>query len=207
MFKETLYPKTEEVLKEVWKVAEPFGFYLAGGTGLALQLGHRRSIDIDLFVQKFPERDLLISKLKPLSPKITQEATGTLDLLIKSVKTSFLEYEYSLLEELVKLENLGGVLAASVIDIACMKLTAISSRGSKKDFFDLYFILQKYSWDTLWQVFVKKYQGVDYNKQHIFKSLVYFTDADRDPDPDLLKVVSWKDVKKSLESLVLKMME
>jgi len=204
MFKEAVYPKTKEVLNLVWPVAESFGFYLAGGTGLALQLGHRRSIDLDFFAPKFPERDLLLSKLREFSPQVTQEAPGTLDLLIKDVKVSFLEYEYHLLEELVRLEDLGGTSVASVLDIACMKLTAVSSRGTKKDFFDFYFILQQISWADLWSAFAKKYKGVDYNQQHIFKSLVYFHDAKRDPNPDLLQPVSWGDVKGFLEELVLK---
>jgi len=203
MYKEAIYEDTRKVMRKVWPMANSFDFYLGGGTGLALQIGHRRSVDLDFFVGNFPERDILLSRLRDFEPEVTQEAAGTLDLLIDEVKVSFLEYDYPLLEPLVTASEFSDLRVAHPLDIGCMKLTAISSRGTKKDFFDLYFLLQKYSWDELWEAFQQKYEGVDYNKQHIFKSLIYFHDAEDNPNPDLLKEVTWEGVKSLLENIVL----
>ncbi len=203
MYKEAIYDDTREVLRKVWPVADSFGFYLAGGTGLALQLGHRLSVDLDFFAEDFPERDILLTKLRKFNPEVTQEAPGTLDLLFDDVNVSFLEYDYLLLNTLVTADELGNLEVAHPLDIGCMKITAISSRGTKKDFYDLYFLLQEYSWNDLWASFQKKYKGIDYNKQHILKSLIYFHDAEDNPNPDLFKDVSWKEVKTFLETLVL----
>jgi len=90
-----------------------------------------------------------------------------------------------------------GIKLAQVKDIALMKLVAISDRGTKKDFFDLYEICQQtMSLDELFSLLPKKFVNVDYNKYHLLKSLVYFDDAETDPDPDMLKVISWEQVKK-----------
>ncbi len=204
MFKKAIYPQTRQILEQVAEANLPGEFYLAGGTGLALQLGHRCSIDLDLFTPQFPKRDLLLSSVKNLSPQVVQEAEGTLDLIIDTVNVSFLEYDYPLLKETEEIVEISGFPVASVLDIACMKLTAISSRGTKKDFIDLYFILQEKDWDDLWSAFVKKYQGVDYNRQHILKSLIYFADAENDPELDMLVDVDWEEVKNYLENLALR---
>jgi len=196
MYPQTLYPKTKQVLEKIKTIPSYPDFYLAGGTALALQLGHRKSIDLDFFTDKFPKRDILLQDLKPFKPRVVQENPGTLDLMVDEVKVSFLEYKYPLMQKVVEFE---GTKLASVIDIACMKLSAVSSRGSKKDFIDLYFILQKHSLNQILNVFEEKYKGVEYQKSHILKSLIYFSDANSDPDPDFIEVVDWNKVKMSLE--------
>ncbi len=195
MFDSTLYPKTKQVLTKLAPVEIVKQFYLAGGTGLALQLGHRKSIDLDLFTANYPKNELLLAQLRPFSPKITQQAEGTLDVIIDQVKVSFLEYDYPLIADKNQYQQLD---IANVKDIACMKLTAISSRGSKKDFIDLYFILQDYSLDQVWTWFKQKYQQVDYQKLHILKSIVYFADANQDPEVNYLKTVKWTKIKQAL---------
>jgi predicted nucleotidyltransferase component of viral defense system len=139
MHEATLYPKTKQILDQI--SSEPFlnHFYLAGGTALALQLGHRKSSDLDWFSPQFPKIQLLLQNLNKYKVTVTQTAPGTLDTLIDGVKVSFLEYTYPMIEKLVPFN---GIQMASVSDIACMKITAISSRGSKKDFVDLYEILR-----------------------------------------------------------------
>lgn len=204
MYPETLYTKTKQVLDKVKKVQIIEGFYLAGGTGLALQFGHRKSIDLDFFTKTYPKKEILISALAYLKPKIIQDAPNTLDLTIEGVKVSFLEYKYPLLEKFTEYE---GVKVAPPIDIACMKVTAISSRGSKKDFIDLHFILQKYSLEELFTAFNKKYQKVEFQKLHILKSLIYFSDAEADPSPDLIKEVNWNSVKENIAKTVKKYSE
>jgi hypothetical protein len=199
MYPQTLYPKTKQVLDKLKKLSILKDFYLAGGTALALQIGHRRSVDLDFFTKKFPKRDLLLQELRPLNPSVSQEAPGTMDLLINNVKVSFLEYKYPLLQPLV---NYRGINLANTIDIACMKLSAVSSRGSKKDFVDLYVILQKYELNKLINDFEEKYKGADYQKVHILKSLIFFDDADEEPELDYIKNIKWEAVKTSIENKV-----
>jgi hypothetical protein len=199
MYPQTLYPKTKQVLDKLKKLSILKDFYLAGGTALALQIGHRRSVDLDFFTKKFPKRDLLLQELRPLNPSVSQEAPGTMDLLINNVKVSFLEYKYPLLQPLV---NYREINLANTIDIACMKLSAVSSRGSKKDFVDLYVILQKYELNKLINDFEEKYKGADYQKVHILKSLIFFDDADEEPELDYIKNIKWEAVKTSIENKV-----
>lgn len=80
-------------------------------------------------------------------------------------------------------------------DIAAMKIDAISARGSKKDFVDMYFLLQKYSLSQLIEFFEKKYQNIQYNKLHILKSLVYFDNADNNPDQIMLVDFDWEKIR------------
>ena len=199
MYPGALYPKTKQVLEKLKKTGVLDNFYLAGGTSLALQIGHRKSIDLDFFTAKFPKREIILQKIKELKPKIIQEADGTVDLTIDEVKVSFFEYKYPLIGKLVEYE---GVSLASITDITCMKLSAISSRGSKKDFIDLYAVLNENTFVNIWKAFEKKFEGVEYQKLHVLKSIIYFEDAESDPDPDYIEKISWSKVKQKLEKEV-----
>lgn len=195
MYPQTLYPKTKQVLTTLKSLPLLKKFYLAGGTALSLQLGHRKSIDLDFFSAQFPDVEIIKQNLAPYHPVIIQEAPGTLDVLIDDVKVSFLEYRYSMLEPTTEYE---GVPLASIIDIACMKISAVSSRGSKKDFIDLYKILQMTDLKAVLASFEKKFVEVKYQKAHLLKSLVYFFDAEDDPDPDYIDNIRWNEVKQAL---------
>ncbi len=81
-------------------------------------------------------------------------------------------------------------------DIATMKVDAISSRGSKKDLVDLYFLLEKYSLDEILKFFSEKYHDIKYNRVHILKSLTYFESAEKEPMPNMIKEVEWEEIKK-----------
>jgi len=196
MFEKAIDSKTRQVLRKIRETQVLENFYLAGGTALSLILGHRKSIDLDFFSSSFPKFEILLAKLKTLNPKVINQDKGTLDLYIDDVKVSFLEYKYPLVGDFLEFD---GVKVASLEDIACMKLSAISSRGSKKDFIDLYFILQKFSLGELLALFEKKFKGVDYQMSHILKSLVYFEEAEKQPDPEFLVDVDWDEVRKTLE--------
>ncbi len=200
MFEKAIDTKTRQVLRKIKETGVLDNFYLAGGTALSLILGHRKSIDLDFFSSKFPKIEILLAKLKPLVPEIINQDKGTLDLYIDGVKVSFLRYDYPLIGDLLEFD---GVRIASIFDIACMKLSAISSRGSKKDFVDLYFILKDKGFGRLLSLFQKKFKGVDYQMTHILKSLVYFKDAEQDPDPVFLVPFDWKKAKERLKKEVL----
>jgi len=175
-------------------------FYLAGGTALAIQLGHRESIDLDFFSrEKFSAQKLKyeLSKIGKLAVDYEDEDTlnGTLD----DVKVSFFYYGYAQSFDLVKYEN---IFLADERDIAAMKIDTISARGSKKDFVDIYFLMQRHSLSQLIGFFEEKYKNIRYNKLHILKSLIYFADANDNPDPLMLVDFDWEKIKTFLEQEV-----
>jgi len=115
------------------------------------------------------------------------------------VKLQFLGYPYPLLEDLV---DYRGIKLSSVLDIACTKLQTIGMRGSKKDFVDMYVILQRF---TLLQLFGKletKYRDSEFNIPHILKSLVYFSDAEDQVMPRLHSAIEWGIVKERMVEVV-----
>jgi hypothetical protein len=190
--------KTKLVFEKIIKNNIASEFYLAGGTALAIHFGHRESIDLDFFSQKDFSNSLLKNELSKIGEYfLSGEDAGTLHGTLDGVKLSFLLYKYKLLYPLI---DFAGMKLADERDIAAMKIDAISSRGSKKDFIDLYFLLEKYSLDELLMFFENKFKGIGYNKLHILKSLVFFEGADLEPAPIMLKKADWEEVKKRIIS-------
>jgi hypothetical protein len=155
-------------------------FYLAGGTGLALQIGHRDSVDFDFFSADDFDTQKLYEKIRSVFSGFdilkTQEEKNTLTVFInKDIKLSFFTYKYPLLEPLAEDEF---IKAASIFDIACMKFSAITGRASNKDYIDLYFILQDHSLKILLEKCSIKMPGLD--PILILKSLVYFDDLEEE---------------------------
>jgi hypothetical protein len=165
-------------------------WYLAGGTGLALQLGHRRSRDLDFFAPSLFDEATLAQRFP--TDTLVSKAVSTLHLEIDGVKVSLFGYEYPLLFPLLTFASAN---VADARDIACMKLSAIAARGARRDFVDLYAVAQQYPLDQLLELFHRKYGSRRMNGVHLRKSLVYFEDADREPDPDLIQPISWPRVK------------
>lgn len=181
------------------------GFYLAGGTGLALHFGHRESIDLDFFSQDaFNEEEALSTISSVGTYSLDKKEKGTLTGRFGSTLLSFFHYPYTLLEPTTPWEN---IEIASVLDIACMKLDAAATRGTKKDFIDLYVITHQggYALPDLLAAFERKFAKVSYNLMHIKKSLVYFADAEADPIPKMHTPVDWEEIKKFFEREVPKL--
>jgi predicted nucleotidyltransferase component of viral defense system len=170
-------------------------FYLAGGTALSLQLGHRRSVDLDFFslTEDIPTiRTALEESLAVFYPTLADSAWGNLVYLAKDVRVGFYGYGFPLVAPLVEIENLR---LASIEDIALMKLDALLSRAARKDFYDLYFICQKIPLRKLFDLAPKKYANVrDFEVQTV-KRLVYFENAEADMDPVFFQPISWQTVK------------
>lgn len=168
------------------------GFYLAGGTGLALRFGHRRSADLDLFREAEFDSGRLRDQLRGQAGlgRLALEQ-GTAHLTLHGTKVSFLHYPYPLLFPLLSFGALG---VADPRDIACMKIEAIASRGSRRDFVDLYVLGQEYGLGGLLDLFSKKYAAVAYSRTHLLKALTYFRDAEEEPPPDLLVPLDWSSV-------------
>ena len=194
----TLPAKTARLLKLFSEKKPDFlsSFYLSGGTALSLQLGHRESEDLDFFSEQSFEPDALEKQLHSYGTLAeTELVKGTLNTYLDGVKLQFLLYPYRLIEPLVEW---GSTRLSSVIDIACTKLQTVGMRGSKKDFIDIYFILQHFSLPELLEYTKKKYAESDYSETHILKSLVYFDDAEDQPMPRMHQDVSWEQVMRSI---------
>ncbi len=170
-------------------------FYLAGGTGCAVHIGHRISEDLDFFSQTEFSQFEIQNTLKAHGRFLVDYSdTRTLTGRFEQTKISFFHYEYPLLEETSDFLNLK---ISSLKDIGCMKIDAISSRGSRRDFVDLYYILKFFdvSLEEFFIFFQDKYGRENYNLVHIIKSLVYFKDADEDAYLKMMDQYSWQDVK------------
>ena len=196
MFTQTISDKAKRVLGKIARTEIAGGFYLAGGTALAIQLGHRTSIDLDWFSAESFSNDGIKKTLSEIGEfELVGEEKGTIHGNLDGVKISFLHYGYKVLYLLVDYE---GIKLADERDIAAMKIDAVSSRGSKKDFVDIYFLLEKYSLPELIGFFEKRYESIKYNKLHILKSLTYFEDAETEPMPIMIKNAAWGEIKKKI---------
>lgn len=179
------------------------GWTLAGGTGLALQLGHRISEDLDFFRPDPFDPELLLADLATAGEVAVQSRSErTLHVVIEGVRLSFLHAQAQLLFPGTAYR---GLVLADVRDIAVMKLVAIGGRGSRKDFVDLYVHLKAMSGglEELFALLRRRFAGIDYNEYHLQKSLVFFDDAESEPMPRMLEELSWESVKEFLVDEVL----
>lgn len=176
-------------------------YYLAGGVGLALRLGHRRSVDFDFFYPgDDPTPPLRAALIRLPDLHVDEEKRGTLNATLRNVKLSFLAYPYPLLEPAEPL--LPGIPVASLADIAAMKLSTIIARGRRRDFVDLHEICRNLPLERVLEAFRKKAGGENYNPLIAAKALVYFADAEKDPMPVLLRPCDWGGVKRFFETEV-----
>jgi hypothetical protein len=174
MFYNILDKKREEILPILGLVKD--NFYLAGGTALALHLGHRDSLDFDFFSEEDFDTGDLFEKLREIfkdhNIQKIQDEENTLTVVVDDeIKISFFTYKCHLLNPLIFEKYLH---LASVQDIACMKLAAIVSRSTEKDYVDLFFILQNDNLSDLLKLSKEKFPTIDTNL--ILKSLIYFDD-------------------------------
>ncbi|MBI4475409.1 MAG: nucleotidyl transferase AbiEii/AbiGii toxin family protein [Acidobacteria bacterium] len=194
MFLDTLDPPARVVFQQLGR--EPFlsAFFLAGGSALALHLGHRISIDLDFFSQREYSMLELLGHLQSLGRlSIATQDSDTLVGELNGVKLSFFTYPYPLLEDVVMCE---GIQLASLLDIALMKVAAIAQRGKKRDFVDLFFLCQeRLTLDNLLRDMPRKFPNLEYPSYHLLRALAYFDDAEVDEMPKMLKPVEWAAVR------------
>jgi len=159
---------------------------------LAFHIGHRISNDLDFFTGVSFNLEAIITGIKKTgySFRIISEGEGYLIVEVEEIKISIFKYDYPFLEKPVKYE---GIPVAGILDIASMKVIAISQRGTKRDFIDLYFILQEIPFHKLANHMVRRFGKERVNPVHIGKSLVYFSDAESNPEPEYIKgkEVNW----------------
>lgn len=192
---ETVTPQMHDVLRVIGHSDLTSRFYLAGGTALALQLGHRRSVDLDFFsetdeVRPEAHREAL-RVLEAFQPTIVEQAWGNFLLVVQDLHVGFYGYGYRLLEPLVP----AMVPLASLVDIGLMKLDALATRATRKDFYDLYAIARQIPLRTLLDLAPSKYPSVRDFEAMVVRTLVYFERAEQEEAPPMLQPVQWDDVK------------
>lgn len=179
------------------------GFYLGGGTAVALHLGHRRSYDLDWFTGgNMGDAATLLADLRRdgVRPSATHVGPGTLHGSLYGTRVSLLEYRYPALKAPLDAPGLR-CRVASLEDLACMKLSAVAQRGSRKDFVDVYAIaLERIPLADMLSLYMRRYRVADFT--HVLYGLAYFDDADRERMPVMLWDVSWSQVKRAIREWV-----
>lgn len=178
------------------------GLYLAGGTALALQIRHRMSVDFDLYTSRHFKKGLLPSffgeHLEEWKYTIVRDADDTFEMNANpDIHVSCFYYAYPLLETPRRMR---GVAIAGLKDIAAMKIIAISQRGKRRDFIDIFYLLQQFTLKEILRFTQEKYAHFDI--YHGLRGLVYFEDADNDTAFERTTVfdmaLSWKKVKDAI---------
>ncbi len=196
MYSECFPKEGLPVLTRLKHIVRPHHFLLAGGTAAAIQIGHRISEDLDFFTNRPFATEEIFRELQQqkLAPLLLQEEKHTLTVIIKQTKVSLFYYLYPFIEKYFEWK---GLAVSNITDIAAMKIIAINQRGAKRDFVDLYFMLQVIPFWKISENMVKRFGANRVNPVHIGKSLVYFHDADSDPEPRYCKgkETDWQTIK------------
>ncbi len=194
---ETITPLMHEILRVVGQSDLCPRFYLAGGTALALQLGHRRSVDLDFFSETDEVRPTMHSQalrvLQGFNPTTVEQAWGDLLRLVQELRVGFFSYGYPLVSQTISAE---GVPLASFIDLGLMKMDAIATRATRKDFHDLYAIVQHIPPQALLEMSQRKYPRYRDFPARVLRYMVYFDNAEQEEPVSLMNEASWSDVKK-----------
>lgn len=205
MFDQPLSKNTRTVLTALGKLSFARKFYLTGRTALALSYSHRKSNDLDFFsTNRFNPSSLQADlEMRFKFFRLRMKENGTLHCQLNKVNVSFLYYPYPVLGRFLSYR---GVAISDPLDIALTKIVAIAQRGSRRDFIDLYWACHEgLPLSLLFKRFREKYGKINYSSYHLVKSLVYFTEAEKEPTPKLLVPFSWHDVKEFFETEVKKL--
>jgi hypothetical protein len=190
-------PQTFKLIQELQRLPELREFYLVGGTSLALQLGHRNSIDIDLFSQNDFTAEQIEELLKPkFEYSATLSRRNTVLAVVNSIKTDFIKHSYPFILPPITEE---GITFLSKEDIAAMKFHAIIQSGKRlKDFIDVYYLLQHFSMKQMIEFFTQKYSYS--NPMIAMKAINFFDEIDENIDPPkLIKPITIQQIKKRIQ--------
>lgn len=199
---QTVEPHTFSLLNQLMAIPQLEEFCLVGGTALSLKYGHRKSIDLDLFSENNFENEKIITILRnefgdnyQLESDINRFG---IFCYLNGIKVDIVKHQHPLIGEV---ETIDGIRMYSTPDIAAMKIKAILGRGKKKDFFDLYELLDHYSFDE-----INKFYEAKFSEHRLLISIpeavLYFDDANDSENPDSLKKLTWNKVKKGIEKKV-----
>ena len=206
MHAKVLGPAQKQALRRLAPVLCPRGFYLAGGTAVALHLGHRKSEDLDWLTAE-PLADPLawVEVLRDAGCPLTEPVPGrgVLHGSVAGVRVSLLQYSYPLLEPLALWPAMSCQLA-SLTDLAAMKLLALTQRGLKRDFVDVYALALKHrALPELAEAYCRKFRVQDTST--LLYGLTYYDDAEKEARPRMLWKDDWPRIKKSLRQWVREM--
>lgn len=195
MFEQVLSERTRKLLSTINDELNKHNFYLGGGSALSLHIGHRVSEDLDFFTLKEFETSHLSHYLETnFRYQEISVSSGTLYCTVNEVKVSFIQYPIPLLFPLTDFYK---IKIADWRDILAEKFKTLSQRGSKKDFYDIYccYIEKKLNIGEGIKLLKQRFKGTELNYYHILKSLVYFEDAEQEPELMLRKKIPWQTVK------------
>ncbi len=198
---ETVEQSTLELLIKLQKQEYLKGFYLVGGTALALKIGHRKSIDIDLFSDFSFDVSYIVENLSAdFSFELFFAAKNAIKGSINNIQIDILAHRYPLINTPETTHNISML---STEDIIAMKLNAIVTNGQRvKDFIDIYFLLKQYTFNEMLLFYKKKYPG--HNEVMVLKSIIWFEDVDLSEWPVLLKAtdLKWTEVKERINNAI-----
>ena len=189
---QTVLPDTLELLKVLMRQPLLDQMKLVGGTSLALQYGHRRSVDLDFFGHTTEDVEELTSMMKDCANDVVcvHHTKNIKTFFLNNVKVDVVNYDYKWIDDSVVS---GGLRLASPKDIAAMKVNAVIGRGTKKDFVDIFFLLRHYSFDEIMQFYQQKY--TDGSEYRALLSMTYFADAESQPMPFMFEQADWETIK------------
>ena len=193
---ETVEPATLGLLKKMTALPELSQFRLAGGTALSLILGHRRSVDIDLFTDQPLEKEIFIPALEDTFGNIVpvnERSKNIYQCIIRDVKVDFVSVRDPFLNPV---QILDGIPFADINDLIALKLNAVKGRGVKKDFWYIARLLQDYSLSDLFQFYHDRYNYDD--TFAVIRSVIYFADAEDTIAPESLDGMTWEKVKQTI---------
>lgn len=194
----TIESSALELLKKLQELPGLKNTFLVVGTALALQLGHRKSVDLDLFGEVSIDSLQLVQELSKVGKTIILKNSANIHIFsVDGIKVDVVNYSYPWLEEYLDID---GIRLAGLRDICAMKLAAVTGRGTKKDFIDIYFLLQHFSMREIQDFYAQKY--TDGSWFSVLKSLSYFEDAEAEPMPFMLKSLNWPEVKEFILNLL-----
>lgn len=193
---EVVEPGTLDILRQCMRLDCLKPFVLVGGTALALQYGHRTSEDLDFFgnVSELNEPEITPALQTIVTSRLVNSSNVMLGYFMGTLKVDIVKYRYPFIRPVLDWDQ---IRLASPEDIAAMKLSAITGRGKKKDFADLFFLLEHFSFEQLIEFYTQKYE--DGSLYLVLRSVAYFEDADQDPDPVFLKSIGWKHIKSVIQ--------
>lgn len=192
---ETIHPTTLELLKTLMSQEELKDLRLVGGTSLALQYGHRQSIDLDFFGKPQSSQEEMIEMAQRMGDlRILNRTNSILQMVLNGVKVDVVDYGcYEWIDTPIVEE---GLVLASPKDIAALKVNAIEGRGTKKDFIDIFELLKHHSLSEILDFYSKKYPN--YSLFRALLSLTYFEDAETQAMPTMLISDTWDDIKRTV---------
>jgi hypothetical protein len=196
LYKKTVEPTTLGLLKQLMLLEELQQFRLVGGTALSLLLGHRTSIDLDLFTDQPFDSDLLVNKLRETYPVFSFKEIKSPRLFFTTINNIKVDFVHTFEKFNYNHEVMEDIRFASLPEIAALKLNAIAGRGAKKDFWDLHELLNYFSFNQIIDFYHEYYP--QNSSMMIIKSISYFAGAEGDLEPYSFKEITWEQIKRDI---------